>query len=217
MTLKAILFDWDGTLVDSWGVIVESFQKAQEEMGQEVWSYEKSRRILGKSLRDQFPIIFGDDWEKARDVYYRHFNEIHLEKTTLIDGAQELVDYLYNKDVFVALVSNKTGKYLRQEVEKMGWEKYFSAVVGATDAPYDKPKPDPMYLALKDTDFIVDDSVWYVGDSVIDMETAHNIGCEAVRVKAPGMELPSQDPVFKAKYILQSLREFIELPEVKSL
>ena len=214
MTPKAVLFDWDGTLVDSWGVIVESFQQAQKELGHEVWSYDKTRRSLGKSLRDQFPIIFGDEWEKARDIYYRHFESVHLNKVTLIDGTREILELLKSKNIYMAIVSNKTGRFLRPEVESLGLSGYFSAIVGAADSERDKPHPAPLYMALEDFNDVIDENVWYVGDANIDMEASHRAGCAGVRVCAPGMEMPTQDPVYKAKYILKTVKDIIELPEL---
>ena len=76
MTLppRAVLFDWDGTLVNSWPVIHESMNRTLETMGYPQWTFEETLQRVRKSLREAFPELFGDRWEAARDVF--HQNEV---------------------------------------------------------------------------------------------------------------------------------------------
>ena len=91
-----------------------------------------------------------------------------------ISGAEPLLDFLQSKSVYIALVSNEHGDSLREEVQSMHWEKYFSRVVGAGDAAESKPSAAPVKLALEDSGISPGEEVWFVGDSAIDMECAHN-------------------------------------------
>ncbi|MCC7259706.1 MAG: HAD hydrolase-like protein, partial [Alphaproteobacteria bacterium] len=140
MTLKrprAILFDWDNTLVDTWPVIHSSLEKTMLALGREPWSMDEVRRKVRRSLRDSFPEVFGEGWEKARELYYGHFRGQHLEKLTPLEEAERMLGHLLDKDIHIAVVSNKTGQYLREEVSHLGWDKYFHKVVGALDTPRD--------------------------------------------------------------------------------
>src|SRR3546814_15590471 len=79
-------------------------------------------------------------------------------------------------------ICNKSGSYLRREAAHLGWDRYFHRIVGATDAPRDKPAPDPVYMALEGTGIAAGPDVWFVGDSAVDLACAHAAGCTAVLV-----------------------------------
>jgi len=174
---KAILFDWDNTLVDTWPVIHDSMNVTLTHMGWEPWTMDETRARVRRALREAFPDMFGDRWEEARDVFYERFHAIHLERLAVISGARELLDSLTDQSIYLGVVSNKNGENLRREAAHLGWSGYFSALVGATDAPKDKPATDPVHLALKDSGVEPGPEVWFIGDTDIDMECAHNSGC----------------------------------------
>lgn len=179
---RAILFDWDNTLVDSWTVIRDCFNPTLEHFGQEAWTLEQIKARVARSLRDTFPEMFGDRWEEAKDFYYETFRAIHIERLSPLEGSADTVKALHEQGIYLGIVSNKTGAYLRQEVEHLGWDAYFGNVVGAADAPRDKPASDPVHMALAGSGIEASCDVWFVGDAKIDMECAHNAGCTAILV-----------------------------------
>lgn len=174
---KAILFDWDNTLADTWPTIHKALNKTFVEMGHEPWSLEVTKERVHRSLRDSFPEIFGDRWQEAGDLYLSNFKHIHLDHLTPLHGAEDVLRELQGKDIYVALVSNKTGCNLRAEIDHIGWNCYFEKVIGSKDATNDKPAPDPVHMALEGSGIDVGPDVWFVGDSVTDMECAHNCNC----------------------------------------
>ncbi len=174
---KAILFDWDNTLADTWPTIHQALTETFIEMGHEPWNLEVTKERVHRSLRDSFPEIFGDKWEEAGDKYLSNFKRIHLNALLPLEGAEEVLKELLGKDIYVSLVSNKTGCNLRAEVDHIGWNKYFTKVIGAKDADEDKPSPKPVLLALEGSKIVPSQDVWFVGDSVTDMECAYNAGC----------------------------------------
>ena len=80
------------------------------------------------------------------------------------------------------VVSNKAGSFLRAEVTHLGWAGHFGAVVGAGDAAADKPDAAPILLALDRLGRAADRSVWYLGDTALDMAAARAAGVTAVLV-----------------------------------
>ena len=180
---RAVIFDWDNTLVDTWPVIHDSMNATLAAMGHEPWSIDQTRERVRKSLREAFPPMFGARWREAREIFYRRFDAIHLQQLAVCEGAEALIGALVRREVPLGVVSNKMGENLRREAAHLGWERYFWRLVGATDAVRDKPAIDPVDLALAGAGVRRGAEVWFVGDTAIDMECAHNAGCTGILVR----------------------------------
>src|SRR3546814_5079479 len=102
-------------------------------------------------------------------MFYSGFEVVHLETLKALEGATEILERLAALGIPTAVVSNKSGSYLRREAAHLGWDRYFHRIVGATDAPRDKPAPDPVYMALEGTGIAAGPAVWFVGDSAVDL------------------------------------------------
>ena len=181
---RAILLDWDNTLVDTWPCIGKAANITLEAMGRTPWSEAEIRERVAGSLRDTFPKIYGDQWEEARKIYYKAFEQVHLEMLQALPGAADLLSTAHSRGVYLAIVSNKTGNYLRLEVNHMGWAPLFSKLVGAQDAPRDKPALDPVHMSLTGSGIDLGPDVWFVGDAGIDVECGLAAGCSTVLVQA---------------------------------
>ena len=180
---RALIFDWDNTLVDTWPVITTCYNATFSHFDMPHWSESETRQRAHKSLRDAFPILFGERWEEARAVFFRTFDAVHLERLRPTPGADALLSALAARGLYLAIVSNKTGTALRKEVAHLGWQHFFTRVVGAMDAERDKPAADPVMLALQPAQIAAGEDVWFVGDTRIDLECAHNTGCLPVLVR----------------------------------
>ncbi len=177
---RAILFDWDNTLVDSWATIHEALNFLMRAMGKPEWSLVETREKVRLSLREAFPLHFGERWEEARRIYLDRFRAIHLDRLLPLPGREAMLRRLAGQHIFLGIVSNKTGELLRREVVQLGWSGLFGSIVGAGDAAADKPASDPVHLALAPSGVPAGEEVWFVGDTAIDMECAQNSGCVAV-------------------------------------
>jgi len=177
---RAIIFDWDNTLVDTWPCIGRATNLTLAYMGHETWSESELRLRIAGSLRDTFPVLFGERWEDARDYFYKAFEEVHLETLAALPGAEALLETAAKAGLYLGVVSNKTGKYLRQEAAHLGWDRYFGRLVGAQDAARDKPAPDPVLLALSESAIPAGSDVWFVGDAPIDIECGRAAGCTTI-------------------------------------
>lgn len=177
---RAILFDWDNTLVDSWPPIHAAMNATLSAMGHAPWSYEETRTRVRKSLRDAFPELFGGAWESARDVFYESFARTHLDTVRTLPGVGDMLGELRASGIYLGVVSNKMGLYLRREAAYLGLSDYFGKLVGATDAREDKPAIAPVELALSESGVTRGGEVWFVGDTAIDVQCARNAGCVAV-------------------------------------
>ena len=181
---KAILLDWDDTLVDNWASIHSAMNATLAALGRPLWSLEQTRAEARRSLRNSFPEIFGPRWEEARELFYRHFAANHLQLLKIHAGAEGFLEAAAGAGLYLAVVSNKTGIFLREEAAHLGWSGFFGAIVGANDAAEDKPAPAPVKLALEASGFAAGPEVWFVGDGRVDMECARRATCAAVLLRA---------------------------------
>jgi len=178
---KAVIFDWDNTLVDTWPLIQTAIDTTMSQMGREPWGLEKVRDNVHKSMRESFPEIFGSDWEKAGEIYKNTYRSIHLDQIQLLPGALDLINKLEEKGILQFIVSNKIGLTLRKEAAKIGVDQKFFAMIGANDAYADKPSKDPVDLALLGSDLdSKKDEIWFIGDTIADVECAYNSGCRPI-------------------------------------
>ncbi|MBI3505805.1 MAG: HAD family hydrolase [Proteobacteria bacterium] len=175
----AILFDWDNTLVDNWGSVRAAINAALVAFGKAPWSVAETRLRVRRSLRETFPEMFGEDWPRARDIFYKTFEAEHLATLRAIDGAGAAIAELA-RAIPLGVVSNKQGVLLRREADALGWTGHFRSLVGATDAARDKPDPAPVRLALSGIKLPQNPTIWFIGDTALDMHTAHASGCVPV-------------------------------------
>ncbi|MDE2229813.1 MAG: HAD family hydrolase [Alphaproteobacteria bacterium] len=182
---RAIIFDWDNTLVDTWETIHEALVATLRRMGHQPWTLAETKSRVARSLRHSFPALFGARWEEARGIYLESYAAIHLERLAALPGAATMLATLHDAGYYLAVVSNKTGASLRTEAAHIGWDGYFRRLVGAGDARADKPDPACFAFALDGSGIVPGRSVWYVGDTALDMESAHRAGLTGVLLGKP--------------------------------
>ncbi|MDB5398632.1 MAG: putative phosphatase, partial [Rhodopila sp.] len=177
---SVLLYDWDNTLVDGWAGITAALNAAFSAFGHALWTVDDTRNRVRVSLRESFPVMFGDKWEHARDIFYQTLTDRHLDLVSPMPGVPEVLEagIAWPQGV----VSNKAGSFLRREVTHLGWSRFFGSVIGAGDAAIDKPDPAPIHLALSQLGRPPDPSVWYMGDTALDMQAARAAGVTAVLV-----------------------------------
>jgi len=179
---RAVLFDWDNTLVENWKSIQAALNVALLASGKDPLDLDQVKFQARHSARDIFPVLFGDGWQRARDQFYAHLLEHHLAGLGIMPGAESLLDTLAGRNIPLGVVSNKRAQLLRREIEHLGWSKRFVGVVGAGDAAADKPDPAPVHMLLNKMEISADADIWLVGDTDIDMRAAVAAGCAPVLV-----------------------------------
>lgn len=179
----ALIFDWDNTLIDSWGCIQAAMNVTLTAMGHPPWDLEEIKGRVALSMRDSFPKLFGERWPEARDVFYQTYSAIHLDYLTPLPGVEAMLERLAGLGLKMAVVSNKNGGYLRDEARHLGWGQWFASLVGATDAAADKPAPAPVLLTLERLGLTSAKDIWFVGDAAVDMECAANSGCVGILLR----------------------------------
>jgi phosphoglycolate phosphatase len=177
---SVLLYDWDNTLVDGWAGIAAALNAVFAEFAMQPWTVADTRNRVRVSLRESFPAMFGAEWERARDIFYAALEVQHLRHVSPMPGAMDAL--AAGAPWPQGVVSNKAGRYLRAEVAHLGWAGHFGAVIGAGDAVADKPDAAPILLALERLGHPPGGSVWYLGDTALDMVSARAAGVTAVLV-----------------------------------
>ncbi len=190
---KALLFDWDNTLVDTWPCIGKATNITRAAFGLEPWTSAEMRVHVAGSLRDTFPKIYGARWEEARETYLKAFAAIHLDMLQALQSAEQLLRAAGGAGIYLGVVSNKTGSYLRAEASHLGWTGLFGKLVGAQDAERDKPHPAPVNMALAGSGIAAGPEVWFIGDAPIDAACGKAAGCTTIGVGPEAWDTPRAD------------------------
>ncbi len=186
---RAVVFDWDNTLVDAWGCVTDALNVTREAFRQSPVAIDDVIRYSAKSARNLFKDWYGPEAERAHAIFYESYQSSHLAHVKPMDGAEELLIKLHKKQTPMFVVSNKRGDVLRSECSHLRWDAFFCALVGSTDAPRDKPERDPVDFALKKAFLAADDpTIWFIGDTLSDVQCARNAGCTPVLLHNNVME-----------------------------
>ncbi len=177
--LDAILFDLDGTLVDSLPTIARAMAAACREHGYEV-DAEAVIPIIGAPMADLAERVTGAPRavaEAINDSYLRIYHGEYIAQTPAHEGAHDLLRALHAAGAPLGVVTNKNEAGGRRMVEVQGWQPYFASIVGRDTAAAPKPAADPALAALAELD-VEPARTALVGDTEYDMAcgAAANLG-----------------------------------------
>lgn len=182
--IKGIVFDLDGTLIDSKKDILSAFSYAFDNLKVQKPSDEVLIHTIGARLEECFRPFLGDDkalLKEAARLFRIHYESHFLDKTKPFEGIETLLKKL-SGSFSLAVVTMKKGCYARKVISNFGWDKYFKCVVGAEEGLKAKPDPEMLDKALSNL-FLRKEEIVYVGDTVVDLMTAKNGGVNFIYVK----------------------------------
>ncbi len=175
-----ILFDLDGTLIDSTEAIIESFSVSFDHFGNKTPSDSLIKEQIGYPLEDMFMSlgVAKNHTEKYVDAYKQHYRKISRDKTTLLPEAKEAID-LAGTFANLGIVTTKTGLYSRELLEHMGIMDFFEILIGRENVVNPKPHPEPILSALVHLPKVSGKS-WMIGDTCMDIDAASAAGINSV-------------------------------------
>lgn len=182
--IHAIIFDLDGTLIDSSEGVVEAVNHSLRTVGDPEQPAERIKPYIGFPLSQMYPAFSS---APIADLY-RHFQEKAREtvvaSTVPLPGVEETLDQLLRYDVVLGIASTKIRVHIDGILTKLKWEDVFTDVVGGDEVTRVKPHPDAFLLALDRLGTSADVSL-VVGDTINDILAAKAVPIEAVGVVSP--------------------------------
>jgi phosphoglycolate phosphatase len=182
VSYRLLVFDWDGTIIDSASTITECIREASRELGLEVPDRERASHVIGLGLHDAMriavPALPAERYPEFVASYREHF-QVRKDSMQLFDGMRELLVQL-SKTHLLAIATGKSRRGLDRDLEAQNLKPYFTASRCADET---NPKPHPaMLLELMSQLEIMQKQTLMVGDTSHDMEMARAAGVDALAV-----------------------------------
>ena len=178
-----ILFDLDGTLIDSTPAILESFEVAFRSFNKPIPPQEEIKKLIGLPLDIMFEKLGVDSdkkWDFV-DAYKKHYRPISKQKTTLLPFAKEAIIKASNIAT-LGIVTTKTARYSDELMEHFGVRQYFKVLIGREDVTHPKPHPEPILKALHKLNAKPSKDIYMIGDTCLDSISAMEAGISAIAV-----------------------------------
>jgi phosphoglycolate phosphatase len=207
-----LVFDLDGTLVDSQRDLTEAVNATRAWMGLAPLPQEKVSRYVGNGapvlVQRALPDASEEDWSRGLQYFLEYYREHMLDSTTLYPGVREALDQLHGAGVPLAVLTNKPIRFTLQMLEGLQLDLHFFRVYGGNSFPEKKPHPMGLDALIAEACAVRKRTVM-VGDSAVDVETARNAGVRACGVRW-GF-LPQSFLASPPDFLIDDLRELVEL------
>ena len=187
MTIKAVLFDLDGTLLNTLDDIAESANFLLERFGHPTHSVDAYRYFVGNGVENLIKVILPEEartpetLQSMKKIYLERYGAHSLDKTRPYDGVPEITAELKSMPLKLAVVSNKPDADTKFTVSRTFAEGIFDVVAGGKSGMPLKPDPAIVHDVLG-TFGISPAEALMVGDTSVDLLTAQNAGCVSVGV-----------------------------------
>ena len=179
--IEALLFDFDGTLIDASEVICSCFNHALSSQGLQPLDADQIKPMIGTPLREMFaPFSDRTDLDALLKGYRKAFNELSPGRSHLIPGVSELVNQI-DSGIKLGVVTSRTSRGARQILDEFGLLERFAVLVGIEDVEKGKPDPEGVLTALSQIS-VTPVKAAFVGDTVFDIEAGRNAGTLTIGV-----------------------------------
>ncbi|MBO8173192.1 MAG: pyrophosphatase PpaX [Bacillaceae bacterium] len=211
MKYQTVLFDLDGTLIDTNELILHTFEYTLEKYFPGKYSREDIIAHLGDTLIKQME-RFGPEIADELVETYREYNEqIHDDYVREFPGVRVTVEQLHRMGIRMGIVTTKQRRTAEMGVHFIGLRSYMGAFITYQDTRKHKPHPEPILMAMEQLR-AEPESTLMVGDSRFDLEAAHNAGIDSVAVSwsLKGIDHLKQ---YHPTYIIDDMSQLIEIVE----
>lgn len=203
---RLIIFDLDGTLVNSYPAIICSVNYTLKKLVQGEQNLERIKRAVGwGDYQLLLPFVGKKFIRKALNIYRKHHKKSLIEKTTFMPYAKELLVYLNNKGYKLAIASNRPAKFSDILLRHLKIKKFFDYVLCKDQIKFGKPHPNILNKIMQKLK-IYPKYTLYVGDMAIDVRTGKRAKIKTFAVgtgSSSYVELKKERPDFLAKNLFR--------------
>ncbi|MGZ6249794.1 MAG: HAD family hydrolase [Syntrophales bacterium] len=175
--IELMIFDLDGTLVNSGGDIVASVNYTLERLGIPTKSKEEILTFVGDGVNKMIERALGNSFqylfERAMDIFSDYYAKHMLDTTCLCDSVIEVLDHFRDKKKVI--ITNKRRYFTLKMTDALGISRYFEEIIGADSTAYKKPDPR-LFVPLLERVHAFYDATVVIGDGVNDIMLAKNTG-----------------------------------------
>ena len=208
MNIEAVLFDLDGTLIDTNELIMISFEHTFQHYGL-TFTKEEIMEFNGPPLIDTFRKVNPHQADAMFETYRTHNLKLHDNYVKAFPFVKETLTKLKEHHIKMAVVSAKMRPGVLKGLRSTGLEAFFETIVSIDDVSNPKPHPEPVLKAIKDLDVTPETSIM-VGDNYHDIESGKNAGTKTAGVawSAKGKDYLME---FKPTYMIDDMRELLSI------
>ncbi|WP_188206678.1 pyrophosphatase PpaX [Alkalibacillus aidingensis] len=211
MTIKTLLFDLDGTLIDSNELIIESFKHTLQQYTDQEYQREDILKFIGPPLRDTFEQVLPDQVDEMMQTYREHNLANHDAYIQMYDGVYETIKSLHEKGIPMAIVTTKIRSTAIKGLELTGLDEFFDVVIGLDDVNQAKPDPEPVLKGMKALDGEAETTLM-IGDNSHDVHAGQHAGTKTAGVSwsAKGREFIEW---LEPDYVLEHISDLLKIVE----
>ena len=211
MKIKGVLFDLDGTLVNTTPLILESFRHTFKQFGMPVPSDSELVAGFGLPMRTAVTAYMPDEMaDEFCDVYRAYQRTRHDELIEGIDGVGETLSALKRSGIKMAVVTSKKRPAAIRDLGCYDLVEYFDTIIACDDCAENKPLPGPSLMALKCLGLTGTDCL-AVGDSPYDLQSARAAGCKTAAVRYTSFDWNFILNEGKPDYVLNKITDLLTL------
>jgi phosphoglycolate phosphatase len=178
---KAILFDLDGTLIDSTDAIINSFTHTFEQGGFVTPDFDTIYKTISMHLEAQFSTLCDGDPDHMTQVFREHYFATCTQGTKLLPGVGEALEKIKATGLNIAIATSKSHQGSTIILEHFGLMDYFDFIIGGDTVQHHKPHPECLERSLAQWG-IEDEEMLFIGDTEFDTEAAHRAGIDCIAV-----------------------------------
>jgi pyrophosphatase PpaX len=210
--IKAVLFDFDGTIMDTNDIIIKSWQHTFLTVEGKERPLDAITSSFGEPLSITMKSLFPDkDTEEMVNTYRNYQRHIYTDKINMFPGITELISELKLRSYQLGIVTSRLWESTRQGLYKFDIAHMFDAVVSAEDTTVHKPDPAPCLICLDKLGIRPEEAI-FVGDSKFDVLCARNAGVQSVLVGwSICVSEEEKEGIYKPDYFIERPEELLDI------
>ncbi len=217
---KHIIFDLDGTLIDSAPDLCKSVNLMLTHLGKKRFGLKVVRKWIGNGARvlvhralsgsKEVDLNIDDKIiDDGLEIFFGYYEKNLCVETKLYDGVKETLEYLYDKHYALSIATNKPHRFVAPILQGLQIENLFSATLGGDSLDVKKPDPKPLIHICSQTNFTIDESVM-IGDSKNDILAAKNCNMDVIALTY-GYNQGDDVTIFEPTFIVKKFAKIQQL------